>query len=127
LQSRAVTLDPANAASLNNLGNVLIDLHRFEDAVDALRRAAALRPEGSGHARQSWAGASVLQETRRSGGSLSGTPSRSIPSVLPAHASLGNVLTASKDDAGALTAFAAALDLAPNRRESPSTMSRSRS
>jgi protein O-GlcNAc transferase len=114
LLERAVALDPANAASLNNLGNVLIDLHRFEDAVDALRRATALRPEAAdmranlGRALRFYKKLDEAAEAYRHAIALDHKRAAY-------HASLGNVLSASKDDAGALTAFAAALDLAPNQ------------
>ena len=47
LIARATTLDPDNAEAHKNLGVVLLDLRRIDDAIACQRRAIALRPDYS--------------------------------------------------------------------------------
>jgi TolB-like protein/DNA-binding winged helix-turn-helix (wHTH) protein/Flp pilus assembly protein TadD len=42
---RALELDPHNATVLWNIGGVLIDVHRYEDALDTVERAIELAPD----------------------------------------------------------------------------------
>lgn len=46
--SKALDLNPVSAAAHSNLGNVLKDLGRFEDAVASYRRAIKLKPDLAG-------------------------------------------------------------------------------
>jgi len=114
LLERAVALDPDNAASFNNLGNVLMDLQRFGDAVAAFERATELKPEAAdmhanlGRALRFHKKLEAAAEAYRRAIALS-------PKRAAYHSSLGNTLTALKDDEAAMAAFAAALELAPDQ------------
>jgi tetratricopeptide (TPR) repeat protein len=65
--SRAVQLAPSQPDYLDTLGYVLIQLSRFDDAVDALEKSVALQPSATAflHLAQARAGQGKVPEARR--------------------------------------------------------------
>lgn len=110
---KAVELSPGDAEALNNLGNALQTLGRFDDALDSLYRALALNPEfAEAHNNLG----NVLRELGQlDGAAASYTQALAIrPDFAEVHNNLGNVLRELGQPDGAVMSYLRALEIKPN-------------
>jgi tetratricopeptide (TPR) repeat protein len=112
----AIEADPVSAGAFNDLGELLAQTGRLEEAVEQFRKAAALQP-GFAAARANLGGAlAKLGKLEEALAELTQALA-SDPQCAPAHYTLGLVLSQRGDAPGAMREWRSALDLDPKYAE----------